>query len=261
MNRLDFKIKQAHASGKKLFCAFVTLGYPNLSFTEKLIIELEKKGTDILELGFPFSDPLADGPVIQEASNQALNNGIRIKDAFLLASRLRKKGVQIPLVFFTYYNPILSYGITRFVAHAKQNGFDAVLCPDLPVEEDQELSRTIKKAGLGQIYLIAPTSSNARIQKIGRASHPFIYYVSRRGVTGIRKSMDQDLSAKLKNLKRQVHKAVLVGFGVSSAKHVREIAKNSDGVIVGSAIVDWAKRLKSPARVAHQAQLLMKSLR
>lgn len=234
----------AQQKGQKVFTAFLTLGYPNLKTTERLIEASDAMGVDCVELGFPFSDPLADGPTIQFSSQWALDRGVQIKDAFSLVRKIRQKGYKIPIVFFTYFNPVLHYGIRRFVTKAVQSGFDALLVPDLPPEEEKDLNRACRQQGLAQVYLVAPTTKLKRAVRIIKASEGFVYYVSLRGVTGARRALPGELRAHLKILQKKTHKPILVGFGVSTPKQASAIARMSQGVIVGSAIIDQIRRSK-----------------
>ena len=237
-NRLIQKLKEAKKEKTKLFCAYVTLGFPNISTTEALIPVLERAGTDIIELGFPFSDPLADGPTIQFASEQAIKNGVQLKDAFRLMKKLRHKGLKIPVLFFSYLNPLMHYGVSRAVRQLKQSGFDGLVIPDLPPEEGRMWEPWFKNSDLSIVYLIAPTTSLQRMRDIAKRSSGFVYYVSLRGVTGMRSLLPPDLISKIKEVKKATEKPVLVGFGVSHEKQVRAIGRVADGIIVGSAIVD-----------------------
>lgn len=237
-NRITQVLSQASGSGRKLFCAFLTLGYPNLSFTKRLIQEMETAGVDLVELGFPFSDPLADGPVIQKASEHALKKKVSLNDAFRLARELRKDGCGIPLIFFSYYNPILHYGPKRFAADLRKNGFDGIICPDLPPDEDVFFAAAVKNQGLNNIYLTAPTTEAGRLKMIASKSSGFIYYVSLKGVTGMRKALSSDLKSQIARIKKVTSKPVLIGFGVSTPAHAAKACAVSDGVIVGSAIVN-----------------------
>ena len=244
MNSFEKKLAQKRQSGKKIFCAYVTLGFPSLAFTRKLVRKLEEAGVDILELGIPFSDPMADGPVIQDASYQALKNNVRVRDAFTLVAELRKEGVTIPIVFFSYYNIIHAMGAERFVRRIAASGFDGVLCPDLPHEEGEGLAQMLSREGKSMVQLIAPTSSPSRIKAIASSSRGFIYYVSRRGVTGVQKSLDATIQDNVRAIKKHSSLNVLVGFGVSTADQVRRVARVSDGVIVGSAIIKEIARTR-----------------
>ncbi len=235
-NRLLARLRKTRKG--KLFCAYLTLGFPNVKFTEKLFGKLEAAGVDILELGFPFSDPLADGPTIQMASECALRKGVRFCDAFGVMRKARKQGVTLPVLFFSYLNPILHYGIEGFCREAKKSGFDGAIIPDLPIEEGVSVQQIFHQYGLMLVYLVAPTTPPERMKVIAKRSDGFIYYVSVRGVTGARGMIPKDLVSNLRLLKESTRKPVLVGFGVSSGKQARTISAHADGVIVGSAIIN-----------------------
>lgn len=236
MNRVDKKFKELKRQKKKAFIAFITAGDPDLAATEKLVLALEKSGVDIIELGVPFSDPLADGPTIQAASYRALQKKMNLKKIFDAARRLRQK-TEIPLVFMTYFNPVLKYGIDKFFKSAETCGVDGVIVPDLPCEEAAELIRAGRRTGISTIFLAAPTSTPDRIRNIAKNSTGFIYYVSLTGVTGARKSLPKEIALNVKRIKVITGKPVAVGFGISDSKQAKQIAKIADGVIVGSAIV------------------------
>lgn len=242
MNRILSKLQQVKKAKKKIFCAFVTLGYPNLSATETLIRKFDQDGVDIIELGFPFSDPLADGPTIQYSSQKALEKGVVMGDAFRLVKKLRRSGVKTPILFFTYINPVYHYGFKNFAAAASEAGFDGMIIPDLPPEEEKAFGAMAKKKNLLHIYLVAPTTLPKRAAMIARKSEGFIYYVSLRGVTGARKALASDVERNLKVLKRASSKPVLIGFGVSSPEQAKKLCAYGDGVIVGSAIVEKIRR-------------------
>ena len=236
MNRIDSVFKRLKGCSKKAFIAYITAGDPDLATTGKLVFELERSGVDIIELGIPFSDPIADGPTIQAASYRALSKKTSLVKIFKLVNKLRKD-TEIPLIFMSYYNPIHKYGLVKFFASCKRTGVDGVIVPDLPVEESGELVRLGKKTDISTIFLVAPTSTKDRIRKIVRRSSGFIYYVSSIGVTGMRKNLPSDIVRKIKIIKSMTVKPVAVGFGVSDSKQAKLVAKTADGVIVGSAIV------------------------
>jgi tryptophan synthase alpha chain len=242
MNYLTEKIKKNRRRKAKLFCVFLTLGYPSLAATERLILSSEKAGVDIIELGFPFSDPLADGPTIQYSSEQAIKKNVSIKDALSLVRRLRQKGSKIPIVFFGYFNPVFSYGCMEFAGDAKGAGLDGMIIPDLPAEEEIEFQKACRKHRLNFVQLVAPTTADKRAKMLVGKSQGFIYYVSLRGVTGARKALPADLKAHLAKLKKMTFKPVLAGFGISTPEQARAISKMSDGVIVGSAVIEHLKR-------------------
>ncbi|MDD3374612.1 MAG: tryptophan synthase subunit alpha [Candidatus Omnitrophica bacterium] len=236
MNRIDQKFKSLSKQKKKAFIAFITAGDPNLKTTEELVLAFEKSGVDIVELGVPFSDPLADGPTIQEASYRALKNKVSIIKILDSVKRIRKVS-EIPICLMTYYNPVFHFGDTKFVAQAKAAGVDGVIIPDLPPEEASELIQEARKKDFSTIFFLSPTTKKERISIIEKASSGFIYYVSIAGVTGARKALPKNLKENLKKIKRSIKKPLCVGFGISNAQQAKEISKCCDGVIVGSAII------------------------
>jgi len=236
MNRIDQKFIQLKKQNKKAFIAFITAGFPDLPTTARLVIELEKNGTDIIELGVPFSDPLADGPTIQEASRYSLDQGTNLVKILNLVKKLRKL-TRLPICLMTYYNPVFCFGEKEFVDQAIAAGVDGVIIPDLPYEAAKEFSRYARRKGLVNICFIGPTSSTARIKAILKVARGFIYYVSLTGVTGSRRSLAVDLKSKLSAIRKLTDKPVCVGFGISTACQVKAARKISDGVIVGSAII------------------------
>lgn len=236
MNRIDQTLETLRKKKKKAFIAFITAGDPDLKTTYELVLALEKAGADIIELGIPFSDPMADGPTIQASSMRALQKGTTIKKVFELVKKLRQK-TQIPLCFMLYYNIIWNYGEERFVKDAVAYGLDGIIVPDLPPQEAVDLRQWAQKLKLATIFFIAPTTSNERIKPIAQASSGFIYYISLTGVTGVKQALPSTIKADLKRIKNLTNKPVCVGFGITSANQVRAISRLSDGVIVGSAIV------------------------
>lgn len=236
MNRIDKKFHQLKKKGKQAFIAFITAGYPDLATTAKLIPELERKGVDIIELGVPFSDPMADGPVIQASSEHSLKKGTNLVKILDLVRRLRKN-TTLPICLMTYYNPVFCFGDRLFVDKAIASGVDGVIIPDLPPEEAVEFIRYANRKGLADICFLAPTSSDSRIKKISRIDRGFIYYVSLTGVTGGRKALAADLKKNLAKIRKLTAKPVCVGFGISTPAQVRSLRGICDGVIIGSAIV------------------------
>lgn len=254
MNRIDKKFNELRQSRKKAFIAYITAGDPNLAVTKELVPVLRESGVDIVELGIPFSDPLADGPTIQEASQRALKNKVTLKRIFKVVRRLRNK-TDIPIAFMTYYNPVLKYGVERFAKDCRINGVDGVIVPDLPSEEAKDLIRFAKRYGVSTINLVTPTSTHKRIKDIVKNSTGFIYYVSLTGVTGARKRLPSEISLKVREIKSITNKPICVGFGISNPYQARQIAKVSDGVIVGSAIVKVIeKNLKAKNLVSKVSQ-------
>jgi tryptophan synthase alpha chain len=236
MNRIEAKFKELKRSRRKAFIAYITAGDPNLAATLNLVRTLETAGVDILELGIPFSDPLADGPVIQAASKRALDKGATLRKIFTVVRKARA-GTNMPIAFMTYYNPVLRYGLDAFIRDCSTSGVDGVIIPDLPFEEAASLVKTARRNKIATIFLAAPTSTRKRMRGIARSSSGFIYYVSLTGVTGARRRLPEEIGRNVRILKSLTKMPVCVGFGVSNAAQARSIARVADGVIVGSAIV------------------------
>lgn len=228
------KITQAF-EGKKAFIAFVTGGDPDVETTEKLIFALEESGVDIIEIGIPFSDPVAEGIVIQQADERALANGCTVDKLFEMVKKIRGK-VKIPLLFMSYVNPIFVYGKERFMEKCRDCGIDGVIIPDLPFEEKDEISAERAKYGITQVFFIAPTS-HERIETIAKDAEGFIYCVSSLGVTGMRSKISTNIAEMTARAKSVTQTPCAIGFGISNPEQAREMAAVSDGVIVGSAIV------------------------
>lgn len=244
MNRIAERFARLAEKGEKAFIPFLTAGDPTLEDTKRLVYRLKEAGADIIELGIPYSDPLADGPTIQSASLRSLAQGVRLPDVFALVRQLRQEGFDLPLVLFTYINPVLQWGIERFFQTAAEAGADGAILPDLPVEEAEEANRAAKASGVALIPLVAPTSSS-RIEKICKQAQGFVYCVSSLGVTGVRSAFSDELPAFVAEVRRHTSLPVAVGFGVGTPEQAAEIGRMADGVIVGSAIVkrigQWAE--------------------
>jgi len=228
------KIKNAFAN-KKAFIPFVTAGDPSLEITEQLIIKMEEAGADLIEIGIPFSDPVAEGIVIQQADERALKAGTTTDKIFQMVERVRRK-TDVPLAFMTYINPIYAYGIERFFKNCHEFGIDAIIVPDLPFEEKNEIKPLCNKYGVDLISLIAPTS-HERIKMIAKEADGFVYCVSSIGVTGVRNEIKTDLKGMIKLVKEAKNIPCAIGFGISTPEQAKEMSNYADGVIVGSAIV------------------------
>ncbi|GIO06869.1 tryptophan synthase alpha chain [Brevibacillus reuszeri] len=248
-NRIDRLFEDR---SRKRFIPFITVGDPTIEATFQIVTAMVEAGADVIELGVPYSDPLADGPTIQRASERALQNGVSIADALQLVARLRKAGVEASLVLFSYVNPVLQYGIDRFFADLAAYGADGVVIPDLPIEENGPAVEAAKKNGIHVISLVAPTSES-RIKKIGEQATGFLYCVSSLGVTGARTDLRDDLAVFLQKVKSSTNAPTAVGFGISTPEQVRAVAPHTDGVIVGSAIVQEIEKhneqLKDPEQM------------
>jgi len=229
--------RTAKGEGRCALVAYLTLGYPNLEATPALVAAIEAGGADIIELGVPFSDPLADGPTIQAASYAALEAGATPGVCLALTARLRREGVTAPLILMGYYNPILSHGEDAYARDAAAAGADGLIVPDLPPEEGVALQAACAAHGLALIYLVAPNSSEERIAAIADASEGFVYVVSRLGTTGEGQGPGEALAAQVEVVRRHAHTPVAAGFGISRPEQAREVARIVDGAIVGSAIV------------------------
>jgi len=228
------RIKLAFANGKA-FIPFITAGDPSLAITEELVLKMAAAGANIIELGIPFSDPMAEGLVIQRADERALSGGTTTDQIFALVERIRSK-CEVPLAFMTYVNPIFSYGTDRFLRNCRQAGIDALIVPDVPFEEKTELLPYCQQYGVDLISMIAPTSKD-RIQMIAREAEGFLYCVSSLGVTGVREEISNEVDEMIKMVKAVKDIPCAIGFGISTPAQAAQMAKIADGVIVGSAIV------------------------
>jgi tryptophan synthase alpha chain len=256
MNRIDAVFNDLRKSQGKAVIPYVTCGYPSLDFTKELISVLAEAGADLIEIGVPYSDPVADGPTIQKASARALTAGITLDKIFRLVEEIRGK-CQVPLIMMTYYNPIYVTGVENFIKKAAAAGVDGLIIPDLPVEEAGHLSEVAERSGLRTIFLVAPTSTSERIEKIAGISRGFIYCVSVTGVTGARKEVSEGLEDFLKRIRLSTELPLAVGFGISGPETARQAAEYADGVIVGSALIqkieenvageDYSKALQEAA--------------
>ena len=236
MSRLKRLFRRLRKERRCGFIAYVTCGDPDIETTVRVVLALEQAGADAIELGIPFSDPIADGPVIQAAAQRALQRGTTIYDVFSVAKRVREKS-DIPLIAFSYVNPVMRYGAERFTADAEGAGLDSMLLTDLPAEAASELRNALRAHRMGGIFLLAPTSTAARIAEVNRVSDDFIYYVSTTGVTGSRSELEATLIDQLDAVRGRVSKPLAVGFGISEHKHYEALRNHCDAIVVGSAIV------------------------
>jgi tryptophan synthase alpha chain len=236
MNRIDKKFSELKTQGRKAFIAYLTAGFPDLETNLKLVAEMEKRGVDIVELGVPFSDPIADGPTIQASSQAALERGTTFDDVLNLAAKIRQSS-EIPLVLMGYLNPFLSRPPKKLADALARAGVDGVIIPDLPPEEADRIRIPLKNQGIHTIFLLAPTSPPERIKPAAAKSGGFIYYVSMTGVTGGKASISRELKKQVGVIKRQSDLPVCVGFGISTRKQLLEVWKTADGAIVGSALI------------------------
>ncbi len=241
MNRIEKTFELLRTEGRKGLIAFITAGDPDLQATRKLILELARSGASIIELGIPFSDPMADGPVIQRASERALQHNFGIEEVLHLVADVRRE-TDVPLVLFSYYNPLLQFGLERLCAEGAQAGIDGVLVTDLSPEEAGDFSTMLKAHHLALIFLLAPTSTDTRIRMVAERASGFIYAVSRAGVTGAQSAVSLEAEKLVRRIRTLCQLPVAVGFGISNAAQVKEVWDYADAAVVGSAIVSEIER-------------------
>ncbi len=222
--------------------AFLTVGYPSVEETLRLVPALIEGGADVIELGVPFSDPLAEGPTIQRSSHHALEQGVTPAVCLDVVARLRAQGVEAPIVLMGYYNPLLSYGLEEFCRDAAAAGADGIIAVDLPPEESHPLRDACRRRGLDLVYLLAPTSTDSRIEMVAGLASGFVYCVSVTGITGAREELPVGLSAFVNRVRARTPLPVAVGFGISKPKHFRAVARIADAAVIGSAIIDEIDR-------------------
>lgn len=245
MNRLESAF-----TNKPIFMPYFPLGYPDLETSVNVIEALAKNGADLIEVGLSFSDPLADGPVIQQATQVALEKGITVKKSLEAVKELRKRGVDIPLILMGYYNPMLAYGLEKFIHDAKESGADGFIIPDLPLEEAEEFQSI--NGDMPLIQMLAPTSPDERMEAIARNAKGFIYLVSVTGVTGERREVSNDLGALIQRVRKHTSAPVCVGFGIGTPEQAARVGQIADGVIVGSACVKKIGGSQTPVETAKQ---------
>ncbi len=254
MSRLGRAFTAARKARRAAFVAYVTAGDPSLERTVELARALRRGGADVLELGIPFSDPIADGPTNQRAAERALAAGTTPRGVLETVAAIRSHGEDIPIVLFTYANPVLQYGVEAFAADAAAAGADGVLFTDVPAEEIERFRPALAGAGLDTVLLVAPTSTKERIRTAARRASGFLYLVSRTGVTGAREEIQETLEANLRSVRKLSKLPVAVGFGISSPSQVERVARLADGVVVGSAIVNQIERVGDSDELADVVQ-------
>lgn len=259
MNRIDKAFNNLREKGSKALITYITAGDPDLGATADLIVEMERTGADIIELGIPYSDPLADGPVIQRASARALNNGIKIADIMNMVRSVRQV-TQIPLIYLVYYNSVFKYGIERFVKESHDVGIDGIIVPDLPLEERGEVFDITKQYGIHLIPLVAPTS-HERIPKIVENAGGFVYCVSTTGVTGERDEIQTNIKGYMEEVSRYTSMPKAMGFGISSPDMVSQLKDYCDGIIIGSAIVSLIEKAANKDEMLENVSRFVKSIR
>lgn len=236
MSRIEATLKNVNVLGEKALIAYIMAGDPNLEESGRIILEIEKAGADIIEIGVPFSDPVADGPTIQKAAERALSHNVSLRDIFELVTRLRRQ-TKIPLILMSYANPIFVYGIEYFFKDARKAGINGVIIPDLPPEEAKDFLLHAHRRLIEMIFLVAPTSTSERTEKILKTSSGFVYYVPLTGVTGSKLGDTSSIGLRIAQLKTMTELPVAAGFGISKPEDAKALAKNADGIIVGTALV------------------------
>lgn len=244
-NRITGLFEKLKAEKKKGFIAFITAGDPDIGTTKKIIKELERSGADMIELGIPFSDPMADGPTIQASYERAVKGGVHLTDVLKLVAEVRKDS-EIPLVLFGYYNPVFNYGLKKFAKDAARAGADGVLIVDLPPEESDELKVELDRNGVDLIFLLTPTSDEGRMSLVASKASGFIYFVSVTGVTGARSAVSSGIHKFVKRVRKHTDLPLGVGFGISTPAQAKEVCTSADAAVVGSAIISVIARNKGP---------------
>ncbi len=258
--RIARRFDELRRRGELGLVAYLTAGDPTLSATEEIVLAAAEAGADVIELGVPFSDPVADGPTIQHASERALKSGTSLAGILELVARLRRK-TDVPVVLFSYYNPILQMGLERFASEAAAAGVDGVLATDLTPEESVEYRSILRAHGLDTIFLAAPTSTDARLARIAAATSGFLYLISRTGVTGTREALPEGLPAFVRRARQATQLPIAVGFGISLPTHVSVLGGIADAAVVGSAIVAEIEKAATPRAAAEAVANLVRSLK
>ena len=260
MNRIAETVENARAAGKKMFVPFLTAGFPDKKKTVPLLLSAAKAGADIIEVGIPFSDPIADGPTIQASSFRALQNGTNLNDIFAFVREFRKES-EVPLILFTYYNPVFHYGIEKFLNDAKAAGADGLLVPDLAPDEAGELYELAKQYEISLVFLVAPTTTDKRMRLIEEYSTDLIYVVSVTGITGARSGLSSKVEPFLKRMRETLRKPFIVGFGISSPDDVKNISEWSNGVVVGSALITYINGHENEPALYEKVEEFLRELR
>ena len=259
MGRIEAAFSELKREGKPGFIPFITAGDPDLDTTAELLVELANSGASVIELGVPFSDPMADGPVIQRASERALRHGFGLPEIFATTSAVRAR-IETPLVLFSYFNPLLQYGVDKLARDARQAGIDGILVTDLTPEESQEFAAALKLNELDMIFLVAPTSTDERLRLISAHASGFVYAVSRAGVTGARENLSSEAELLVARLRKFSSLPVAVGFGISSAEQVAQTLRYADAAVVGSAIVAQIEKLSGSTDLVEEVGQYVRSL-
>jgi tryptophan synthase alpha chain len=258
--RIEETFRRLKKEGKKAFIPYLTAGDPDLDATACFVKVLAQSGADVIELGVPFSDPVADGPTNQRSASRALAAGATLERIMETIAQLRDGGLAAPILLFTYLNPVLRFGMERFAERAAKSGADGVLMVDLPAEESGLFLPAVREAGLCPIFLASPTTSPERLSRVGALASGFLYYVSRRAVTGAQAAVPASLAEELAIVRRHVSVPIAVGFGISTPDQAREVAQLADGVVVGSALVEKIEQSSTVERACTELQAFCREL-
>jgi len=258
-NRIDGRFAKLRSDGSRAFVAYLTAGDPSPAITPALVLALERAGCDVIELGVPFSDPIADGPTIQQAFQRALESGTHLGSVLQIIAEVRRSS-QVPIVVFSYYNPVMRYGDAEFVRDAAAAGADGLLLLDMPPEEASSLIRRCDEAGVRWVTLVAPTTPTERLPELVGKSSGFVYLVSREGVTGAREALSDSIGSGVAKIREHTSVPVCVGFGISTERQVKEVAAVADGVVVGSAIVKIVAEHRHSPRLSDQVEAFARRL-
>ncbi len=256
MSRIADTFTRAKAEGRTALMPFVTAGYPTMEIAEQTIRALVDAGADLVEIGTPFSDPIADGTTVQRTSQVSLRNGTRLGDCIDLVRRMRADGIETPFMLMGYFNPIVKYGIDKFIADAAHAGVDGFIIPDLPIEESDRVRNAAAENGIDLIYMAAPTTTEARLRQIGEKGSGFVYCVSVTGVTGARESLSASLGDYLARVRQHTDLPLAVGFGISTPEHVKDVGKVADGAIVASAMINYTDGFPPAEQPAEAARFV-----
>lgn len=249
-SRISAAFDSCRAEQRAALIPFATVGYPDLDTSYAIIEALIRGGADLIEIGIPFSDPLADGATVQHSSQVALEQGTTLADGFALARRLQDAGHSVPTVFMGYLNPFMQYGLDQLAIDAAASGVDGFIIPDLPVEESEEVQAALRSTGRDLIFMVAPTSTDHRIEDVATSASGFIYCVSLTGTTGARQTISAELPTYIERIRARTDLPLAVGFGISNPEHVQTVAATADGVIVASAIINYFDSLPIDERIA-----------
>ena len=259
MGRIEEAFNDLERRQAKGFIPFITAGDPDLTTTADLLVELSEAGATVIELGVPFSDPMADGPVIERASERALRHGLGIGDLLETVANVRRT-IETPIILFTYFNPVVQFGVTRLAEEAKAAGVDGLLVTDLSPEEAGEVEIELRARDLDMIFLIAPTSTDARLKLVAQHARGFIYAVSRAGVTGVRASVSAEAERLVNRMRKFSSLPIAVGFGIASSEQVKDVQRYADAVVIGSAIVSEIERLQGAPDLAKRIGQFVRQL-